>query len=394
MGQSNYSKIPKEHNLVNSIYNDRENARSTLLPYGTSSFELILKSYDKNLLIPFYDLLEKIFYIRTSVLYQLYEIKPNRKIDKYHPSQILLNPWISIETFDNIKLFLEKNKDKTTSSLIKNFVKFIIKNIDKPFAKDYLLNWGFFLYYFDYPPYDINFETIKNWPIYYDNPYSKNLKDFMTQKIKQIQDSYKIDYSIFKTDNYYLTIPKNFYLYRIFKCDIYGHLENGMWAGINSSDIIGYLTPDFEYIDEKDEKYNNTLSSYCKELKKIVIFRTIKSLSLLNFSLPKTIQYVRSLIENQDKELLPIFDKSYSYKDENIIRSSIMEDDQKIATFLCKNNFDGYISFNTLLFHNEVMICKQTEVLDVEEICDQNDINLPFCNHPYIDYDLVIDIED
>ena len=441
MGQQNSKKdeivhtlhtpIPKEHNVVLSIYSNHH--RSS--PYGTSAFLKILKTpstipelneFLKIKKKEFIELRDNIYDTRqqklTDLVYNLEMcdnedeilryISPSEHIQKYKLSQIILNPWISTDTFNyfiaNFQGFFEQ--DDISPFLIRNLVMEINDIKIKSIKKDFLLNWGFF------PNYLVNTPDWIYTDIYSDNEYAKRLKKLMDKVVLQIQSAYKIDSSQFieislssekalpaisrRTDPAISLrservkpaasrlIPEGFYFYRAYEKDkdIWGDLENGMWASVNGSDIIAYITSQIGRAE--DGSINNTLFDYCEGVRNLAVFKTNRALNLLDFSKKGTKEYIYHKMEESGRnDLAELFKNTYI-----TIRDSDKQDDQKIAIWLCENGYDGYIGFQDPFFHDEVMICRQRESLTLLELYNGNDIGLTICEEPYKNYNLVLEM--
>ena len=460
---SEFAAIPKEHNVVKSIYSNNP----LTSPYGTTAFLKILQTpsplpelneFLQKKTQEFLFLQEQIYHVRKQRFSKLVEdlqmcddyeedeeeeeeddddeeededdedddeeedeededdedddeeeyrigkkmkkddeldriIQPSKKIRNYLLWRIWLNPWISPETFRyfdtnwNFRRFFRADPDDDGfNRIIEDLVKEIDRIEDKKIKKDFLLNWGYF------PNYFVN-EAGSGWKdfdIYSDNKYSKELKKLMDEVVDKIQEAYRIAPDSFKEEGMCRIIPEGFILYRAFEKtkDMWGDLQNGMWAAVNGSDITSlYITPQLEY-NEEFKEFENKSKYYCEKMRDLAVFRVNRDLTLLDFSNEETKDFIYDKMMESDEKLASIFKEVYM--DE---RNSFKPDDQKVATWLCENGYDGYLGEMYLdWFHDEVMICNQRQNLSLVEVYNGNDIGIPICEEPYKKYNFVLEL--
>ncbi len=401
--------IPKEHNVVKSIYG---NHRRTS-PYGTSAFLKILNTpsplpelneFLQKKKEEFLILQEQIYNVRKQRFSKLIDdlemcdtaeelekiIYPSKKIRNYFLYRIWLNPWMSPDTFTYFnnnrnfwRFFRATPENDGFEHVIKDLVKEIDSIPDKKIKKDFLLNWGYF------PNYFVNEYGWKDDDIYSDNKYSTELKKLMDEVVDKIQKAYHIDSEEFKEEGLYRIIPEGFILYRAFEKtkDMWGDLQNGMWAAVNGSDITLYITPQLTY-NEEFKEYENSSHYYCEKMRDLAVFRVNRDLRLIDFSNREAMDAVYNKMMESDEKLAEIFEQGYLHE-----RDSFKPEDQKVATWLCKNGYDGYIGETGLdWFHDEVMICNQRENLSLVEVYKGSDIGIPICEEPYKQFDLVLEL--
>jgi hypothetical protein len=149
------------------------------------------------------------------------------------------------------------------------------------------------------------------------------------------------------------------------------------------------------YLTNKEEIYNGS-KDYCENLGEIHVFKVRHDLRLLNLSNVHNVKYLRVKLAEMGapQEVIEAFENGWviSKKDrvENLRRVSYFHTDYLVVNWLCENGFNGYLATHISKFHDEIVICKPSKNLKYMLKHTVKDFNVPMCQEPYNDIDILI----
>jgi hypothetical protein len=307
--------------------------------------------------------------------------------DKPKVHQFLISPWLSPNLYTELMPYANEVADAGANQqkALLDFMKRVL------LIDEYLLNWRSFravigLKDYDEPELLINDEkkSVFNHVILKYRAEAKTKFSIEVYAPRIISPLFP--YGIRK-------VPKGTLVYRGFKT-YRKPLDTALNYAFFAMDMIytlGYLKPELE----PDKDYLSTpvntasMNVYCQSIGGIAVFEVKEDIQVLDFGDLNTIKYIHALLEQLQapKEVIRAAQKGWKVTNEISLgfkRDSDDTEDRKVAQWLCRNNFGGYIAAAVEGLHDEMMLCNVHESLDYLGFYEPaKDLNFPICNPPY-----------
>lgn len=365
---------PRDLYLFKQLFNDDE-----LLMYGTSHIEKVLKLVkgDKRLRT-LERLKRKTADRRKTFLKKI--LKQDRISSKGwgvgDVPKILLNIWISKETFQKYYKFINNqgggDLEDNLEGLIIKFINMIMED------EDYLVNWGLF-------PLLLNSSDAEFY-------HSDEIEQFIRYTIGTLRSQLIKPRVVSQkgTDKYTRTLPAGELFYRGYRTyrGAADKTRNFAWFAFDVVSTMSYLVPPKKEDNKSylsDTVTFTNLYNYCRGVGGTSAFRVQKDLKLLDFGNVHTLKHLRKIMgAKAPEDVVQAFEHGWEIKGDAFKRYSVDMLDGKVATWLCKNGYDGYIANNVPGLHDEVMICNLSENMKyVGDYDPRVDMNFHMCEKPY-----------
>lgn len=168
-------------------------------------------------------------------------------------------------------------------------------------------------------------------------------------------------------DDHLLVLKKGSRIYRCVpttkKTTLTEKNKSFLWYGFEPVSIISYALP--------QDGYPRTISEFCSDdhensLGYIGTFVVKDDLKLLNLLNPSIIDYLTSIVKEEDNAILTTINKILYIEDSSVKRRSEINDDKNFVRWLCKNGFNGYIATTNAsgTLHPEICLCDPTNKLE------------------------------
>ena len=367
--------IPKHLLLFQQMFNDNKH-----MMYGTSHIRDVLVKENRTSDIQKLDILyqQSIEKRRET----LKEFLKNGKLpiffDPESFKENVIGIWLSKETFSNFFSLVNEiheiiNNDTRQSLFqMKRFIKAILNN------DDYIANWCFLPILLDFEDTYIQ---------------SQELIKFMQKIIDGIRKSliYKLDINKFapKKTKFTRTIPKGTLFYRGYRTyrGVHDNVKDFAWFAFDVVSTMNYLIPPLKE-DNKNYLPENIIFQdsykYCAGLGGTAVFQTTKDVQVLDFSDIKTLKNISKELVNAAEEIRRAFESGWRLNDNDFNRVSIDKYDAEFVSWLCSNNYGGYIAGNVKGLHDEVLLCSiSSNMKYIGDYDPRIDMNFTLCDYPY-----------